>query len=62
MSEKPYPLELHVPTLGKISAVKMGEMEREYLLISGATVSWVSHSDIKAILGLNNQSNKEKSL
>lgn len=43
-----------VPAYGKISAVKMGELEREYLLIdSKGTVSWLSHSDITAMLEAN---------
>lgn len=43
-----YPLDLRVPGMGKISAMKKGELEREYLLIGGATVGWYSHSDIAA--------------
>lgn len=49
-----HPLGLKVPGYGKISAVKRGELEREYLLIDRAgTVSWLSHSDIQAMLDAN---------
>lgn len=47
-------LGLKVPGYGKVAAVKRGELEREYLLIDKAgTVSWLSHSDIQAMLDAN---------
>lgn len=48
-----HPIGLKVPGCGRISAVKMGKLEREYLLTDGKTVSWLSHSDITAMLEAN---------
>lgn len=44
-----FPLGLPVPHYGKIGAMKKGELEREYLLSGGGVVTWLSHSDIKAV-------------
>lgn len=46
-----FKLQTKVPGYGVIGAVKMGELEREYLLTDGqGTVSWLSESDIRASL------------
>ena len=45
------PLGTIVEPYGEVSAVKKGELEREYLLIDEhKTVSWLSQSDIEAML------------
>lgn len=48
-----YPLGLSVPGYGKIGSMKKGQLEREYLLTGGGVVTWLSHSDIKAMLEAN---------
>lgn len=50
-SQEYYPLMLHVPGMGNISALRLTKDGYEYLLIDKhSTVSWLSHSDIKAQL------------
>lgn len=47
---KTFELDTSVPHFGRIKAVKRGEMEYEYLLVKAGVVTWLSHSDIQALL------------
>lgn len=49
----PYRIDTLVPHLGRVKAIKKGEMEWEYLLTKAGTVTWVSHSDIEAMIEAN---------
>lgn len=50
---KPFDLETKVPHFGRIKAVKRGELEYEYLLLKAGVTTWLSHSDVEAILKVN---------